>query len=110
MKNNKNFDNTNASQARDFWTARLDDCPHERLREALKFQPLHAAPKQVVKTDGQTNLRKVASPKTEAPINWRDKSPFQVQLILWKREVIALGRTAYAFLAGFLGFLLSQSQ
>ena len=58
MKNNKNFDNTNASQARDFWTARLDDCPHERLREALKFQPLHAAPKQVVKTDGQTNLRK----------------------------------------------------
>ena len=98
MKNNKNFDNTNASQARDFWTARLDDCPHERLREALKFQPLHAAPKQVVKTDGQTNPRK------------GDKSPLQVQLILWKREVIALGRTAYAFLAGFLGFLLSQSQ
>ena len=110
MKNSKTFDNTSALQARDFWTARLNECPHERLREALKFQPLHAAPKQVVKTDKQTKLRKVTSPKREAPISWKDKSPFQVQLILWKREALAVGRTAYAFLAGFLSFLLSQSQ
>jgi hypothetical protein len=58
----------------------------------------------------QSRTRQAPSPQREARIDWKDKTPFQVQLILWKREALALGRTAYAFLAGFLGFLLSQSQ
>ena len=110
MKNNKISDNANAPQARDFWTARLNECPHERLREALKFQPHQAGERQTVNSTPQLKLRKLTSAKREAPLDWKNKSPFQVQLILWKREALALGRTAYAFLAGFLGFLLSQSQ
>ncbi len=109
MKNNKTFDNANAPQARDFWTARLSECPHERLREALKFQSPQSSGRQTANST-QPQLRKLTPPKSEAPVNWKEKSPFQVRLILWKREVLAIGRTAYAFLAGFLGFLVSQSQ
>ena len=99
MKNNKTFDKPNAPQARDFWTDRLSECPHERLREALKFQVPPSGVKQTANST-QPQLQRVTSPKSEAPVNWKDKSPFQVRLILWKREVIAIGRTAYAFLAG----------
>ncbi|MCA9780318.1 MAG: hypothetical protein KC800_26515 [Candidatus Eremiobacteraeota bacterium] len=104
MKNNQTVNIQASSEARDFWTARLSECPHERLREALKFQPLTVAKGSAPST------RKVVAPvkRNEPQLDWKDKSPLQIRVIVWKREVTALVRTAFTFLAGFLGYLVSQ--
>ena len=95
MKNNQTVNIQASSEARDFWTARLSECPHERLREALKFQPLTVS--KVV--DPSTPKVSAPAKQSEARIDWKDKSPLQIRVIVWKREVTALVRTAFTFLA-----------
>lgn len=95
-------DNQTTPEARDFWTSRLSECPHERLREALKFQhPSRVSKAPETKRKGR-DPRGVAG---NAKIDIGNRTQAQVYLLLWKREMTTVVQTFTAFVTGFFSYL-----
>ena len=111
-----------SSQSNDFWTSKASQCPHQRLRQALMFNPYSTAHKeedeptptpspqaQVLQAIPKRRVVESRRPAVARPAQGTPSmTQWEANVRRWKRDFAAFGRTMASFLLGLLSFLTCQ--
>ena len=106
-----------SSQGKDFWTSQASQCPHQRLRQALMFNPYSTARQGDPEPSPQAQIlnavpkrRVVQSRKPAIKTGAPNITQMEANIRRWKRDFAAFGRTMASFLIGLLSFLTCQME